>query len=1063
MGIKLVTLPASKGKTTWIVNQARKAAFELKTQPRIVLPSRQQVLDMETRLAKAGGVMGVEVGTIVDLASEVLDLGGVYPLLLSENVQNKILRSVLEELDLKYYQAISTKPGFIRSCLGIIRELKAGGISPKEFLDAAGHSQKGPRLIELGLIYSAYQEKLRNKGWADRAGLTWLAAEILGERPELCGDWDSVFLDGFDDLSPMQLQLISSLAERIEDFYLTLTGSTGSGRRELVHKRFIRLREMLMQGNVEDLQVEPVEEIGPAGPASLLEKRLFDNKDQGIGEIQGEIILAAVPDREAEVRTALRWIRYKILEEKIPLAETAILARNLEPYRGLISRIASEYKIPVRLQGGLPLAENPLIAVIIKLAKLIAEGKDGLVWYEVLSIWRSPYLNWSHITDRSETDYSRISHLADTKQLEEAACWGRVIQGYSHWEHTFQSLIEIQEEKQDQDHEGEGISVDLPRGKQAERLWEKFSNFIDLLTPPAELTSRESTIAWFESLLGGVEPDDPLPEGLGVVGEILAGPGDIAERDWKALAELNDIFKEMIKAERLLNSLPVTFSQFSNELEEIINQSSYQPQDWQENAILCAGCTEARGLIFQAAAVLGLAEGEFPGTIKEDPFIRDEERILLREGFNLPLRLSLDSAEGEYFYEALTRSTKYLMITRPRIADNGAAWQPSPYWEEVQRITQLDATVYTTRTIIPPRLAANLAELLQNSSWGGRIPTALKEQADERILARVQNLERSKEIILERSTREAHGSSLYDGNLKNREEVISDKYPVDHIWSASRLENYQTCPFNYFIGYVLGLEKPELPEEGLDSRQLGNIYHHILERLYQQVGKDYSVEDLLAGLHEAAELVFIDAPKKEGFRETAWWEHTQREILENVKLTLIQLEAIEPDYRFHAAEQRFGIGPDEEEPLVVEIPNKGVFQLRGFIDRVDINRQGEIRIVDYKTSGAFGFDNRAVREGKKLQLPLYALAAQERLNLGPVKDGFYFHLLAATPSSFKLSSYKEGPSRGPELAMKRAAEIGWQTVSAIKDGYFPPKPPDQGCPDYCPAVDFCWHYRPRRW
>ena len=114
-------------------------------------------------------------------------------------------------------------------------------------------------------------------------------------------------------------------------------------------------------------------------------------------------------------------------------------------------------------------------------------------------------------------------------------------------------------------------------------------------------------------------------------------------------------------------------------------------------------------------------------------------------------------------------------------------------------------------------------------------------------------------------------------------------------------------------------------------------------------------------------------------------------------------------------------------------------------------------------SGKFGFDNRAVSEGKKLQLPLYAIAAQMGLGLGDVREGFYFHLLAAEPSSFKMSTYKDRSSRGAEAAMNKAAEIGWQTVSSIKNGYFAPRPPENGCPDYCPAADFCWKYQPRRW
>ena len=1063
MGIKLLTLPAGYGKTTWVVNQVRKASADLSTQPRVVLPSRQQVLDFEARLASAGGAMGVEVGTIIDLAGEVVELGGVYPLLLSENLQLKTLRAVLEDLDLSYYLGIRSKPGFVRSCLRIIRELKAGGITPEEFLNAAKGGLKGSRLTELGLIYSAYQEKLRQNNWADRAGLAWLAVNAARENSTLGRDWGEVYLDGFDDLTPIQYQLVSILADRVEKFYLTITGSLDGNRRELVHKRFTRLREMLQEGEIEDLQVESEREINLHSPAAILERSLFETGDPGVVEIEGKIHLAAVPDREAEVRTALRWIRSRILEEGIPLARTAILARNLEPYRGLISRIAGEYKIPVRLQGGLPLAENPLMAVVLKLAALISQGKEGLVWHDVLSIWRSPYLNWSALTSNPETGYSRSGHLADTKQLEEVVRWGRVIRGYSQWAEAFQSLTAGPDPVPDLEDGQPETSDGLPRGKRAEQLWRKFSWFIDLLQPPMELTSRERFIAWFVSTIGGLDPGDSLQGGLGVVGEILASPDEIASRDWAALAALNRIFKEQIQAECLLDSQPVTFSQFADELGELINQRSYQPREWEEDAVFCAGCTEARGLAFQAAALLGLAEGEFPGTIKEDPFLRDEERSLFRAEFDLPLNLSVDSAEGEYLYEALTRSPRFLLLTRPRIADNGAAWQPSPYWEEVQRITKIDPEVATTRTRIPPNMAANQTELLQAWCLDEKFPTGgdLGSQQDQ--LDRVEKLERFREITEQRASPLQIGLGSYDGDLQDRAETIAGRYGAEHIWSASRLETYQTCPFNYFISYLLGLEKPELPEEGLDARQLGNIYHHILESLYRQVGEDYTVDDLLEHLPESAASEFRDAPEREGFRETAWWEHTQREIVENLRLTLVRLEEIEPGFRFYGAEKRFGISPGEDEPLSIEVQGQGRYLLRGFIDRVDRNEKGEIRIVDYKAGGRSGFDNRAVREGKKLQIPLYALAAQQGLKLGKVKEGFYFHLLAAEPSSFKLSSFQDRSARGPEAAMARAAEKGWQAVSSIKGGHFSPRPPDQGCPEYCPAVDFCWHYRPRRW
>jgi hypothetical protein len=116
-----------------------------------------------------------------------------------------------------------------------------------------------------------------------------------------------------------------------------------------------------------------------------------------------------------------------------------------------------------------------------------------------------------------------------------------------------------------------------------------------------------------------------------------------------------------------------------------------------------------------------------------------------------------------------------------------------------------------------------------------------------------------------------------------------------------------------------------------------------------------------------------------------------------------------------------------------------------------------LRIIDYKTAGPGSFTNRSVVEGKKLQLPLYALAAEQALKLGQVVDGFYWHVQQAEASSFSLSGFDGGPAAAIETALAHA----WSAVRGAREGRFTPRPPDGGCPDYCPAAGFCWRYRPR--
>ncbi len=270
------------------------------------------------------------------------------------------------------------------------------------------------------------------------------------------------------------------------------------------------------------------------------------------------------------------------------------------------------------------------------------------------------------------------------------------------------------------------------------------------------------------------------------------------------------------------------------------------------------------------------------------------------------------------------------------------------------------------------------------------------------------------------------------------------------------IENYVTCGFFFFVASVLGLEPREEPFEGLDPRQRGNIYHRILRDVYQDptVADSTSVEQLLAALPTVAERVLNEAPRREGFRETAWWAQTRIEIVENVRASLEALAEADGEFVPSLFETPFGLRG--QPPLVVAGEDDSL-RLRGVIDRVDVASDGTVRVIDYKTGGRSAFTNTAVAKGKKLQLPLYALAARDALQLGEPTEGFYWHVQQAERSTFTLSRF----DGGPDGAIKVVTDKAWEAVRGARAGHFVPQPPRGGCPSYCPAAAFCWRYRPQ--
>jgi len=1065
MSITVLLSPAVSGKTDWAVTHARDLAAGLRKSPRLVVPNRIQVFDCKRRLASIGGALGVEIITFEELALQIMEISGRYPARLSENYQGYLLKEILQGLNLDYYNGIKSKPGFAQKLLEIIRELKAGGIQPKQFASAIKKNGGELRLSELAYIYQSYQNRMGDLNLIDPIGAIALAGDLLETNPQACTDWDTLIVDGFDDLSPVQLRLLNAISNIVQPVYLTLTGNEGEPRETLIHKRFSKLlSDLEMNGTV---KIRSLGEIEPTqrenDSLGQLRNVIFAHGSSQMINPGEQFSMVAVPDREAEVRTALRWLKNLSKEGKVKTDNAAIIMRSQEPYRSIISRIAWEYGLKVRIQGGLPLVENPLISSILALLRASDLGEEALNWRGIIENWGSPYFNWEILYTELGLDYDNARHSQNGNLIKYIAHWGSVVRGSKQWEEVFSILINgpLSEAGSDTDSLLTPAGITVPGARELRGLLQAYSRVI---SPSDGKKTIEEHVSWLEDLLGlSGEDEINTGTGLNVKNQILAGTPHLAQRDWMAIRVLTKLLGEFVWSSKILGEGKQDFSHFRTEVNAVVEKTSYQPLDIEHGAITCADISEVRGLRYEAVALLGLGEGEFPATIKEDPFLRDMDRAAFIKDSGLPLQLSTDSAEAEYFYESICRPTNYLLITRPRIADNGAPWQASPYWEEIRRRVNLVPRHETSRSKQAAGKAGSQAEYYEIIAGLYGVSSQVWEQTAGQLPEYSKNIVRASEIIKSRVNRPDGLNSEFDGCLTRLKDDFFARFPPDHVWSSSRLETYQSCPFHFYTSSVLNLKKIDPPKEGLDARQLGNIYHHILENLYTSCGENNTLDELLEKLPGIAQDVFDAAPSREGFRETAWWNQTRKEILENVERSVIVLETLDSSFRFYLAEQKFGIGDQPELHIVLSNKNGESYNMRGFIDRIDKNQSGELRIIDYKTSGSYGFNNQAVREGKKLQLPIYALAAQQALGLGTVREGFYFHVRSATPSPLKLSSYRDYGSRGPSTAMERSIRNGWNAVQSIQAGKFQPKAPDFGCPEYCPAGGFCWFYRPIQW
>jgi len=1059
MTAHLFLAPAAAGKTTYALKVARQRSEKLGAEVRVCVPSRLQAASWRRRLAEEGGALGVRVMTFDELYGACLAEVGESYTRLSQPVQYRLIGNLVDRAPLVHYASLRDRPGFILVLQAFISELKAARIFPERFLDAVAAQGGEPRLRELGQLYAAYQEELLKNDWADYAGIGWLAVEALEKRaPDVGRSWPLLIVDGFDNFTEIQLALLQLLAQRAGSLVITMTGEAGREKPRVVHRRFHNARLKLEERLKILAESLPEPYIQPSSVLAHLERNLFSGSPSAVND-PGAITLIEAPDRSTEVRTALRWLKERLQPGGYCPGEVALIARDLAPYRPFIVEIAAEYGLPIRLADGLPLRSNPAVVAMLNLLRLVLPLRGNVDDFAlprtgVVAAWRSPYFDWTNVLAEKEAPEPIGINPADAETLDIAARWGRVIGGYAQWQETLSALAGRGRRKLP------GERSDLPEnvvaGPQASQLASKFLAFFMRIMPPQGNNRYQDYVSWLEGLIGSdaragdSTQDLDRPSSLNMIPRILAGEEAAAELDLAALRRVKDILRGLIWAEETdAESRTVDYMTFLAELTGAIEATTYQPPlPLDKEAILVSSAIRSRGLPFWAVALLGLAEGEFPAVLGEDPFLREADRVHFRQESGLPLTSSIESAEQEFFYEVITSPREQLLITRPRLSDTGAEWLASPFWEEICRLVPVEAKSLTTESVPVPAEASSLPELLES---------LVKYPGQQQARRWVREEHPQSWATVEKAgpifrSRYQQIRSVYDGDLSQYSGTFTDRFPPEFRWSPSSLESYRSCAFIFFTGRVLGLEPRQEPAIGFDAAQRGTIYHEILEALYAQLepAERTDTDKLLVLLPAVAAPILDAAPEKQGFREVAWWEQIKREIQENVARTISALAEMPGDFIPTYFEARF-FG---DQALTV-FEGGDFFRVHGIVDRVDQNPAGQIRVIDYKTSGSSAYSKRSLELGEKLQLPLYALAARDALNLGEPVEGFYWHISPAEASGLTLADF------GPEEAMQTAVDYAWEAVRGARLGAFHPQAPLGGCPQWCPAASFCWQYRAR--
>jgi RecB family exonuclease len=984
------------------------------------------------RLDAAGGGGAVELGVghataeqLVEAAFAAARPGAARLRPLDEVV---LLDKVAEQLRGPLAR-IAASRGLRRSLGRTFAALRRMGLGPAALVDAGRRAGLDEPARVVARALEAYQARLDAEQLEDDAGAWYAGCRALaaGTPVRPLADVAQVETHGLFEWDAARLALLDALLERGLAVRVALPpGDDPSLARAIVpslaalEARHARARLECVRRPLCDKMphLAMVEAAHPAGEARAVARRVRDLVDAG------------VPPEEIAVCAATAARRER-LEEALARYDVPVAARR---------RAAATEAPPVRLALGLyelveeRIAREPLIALVR--SRYVAGGVDGpRGWVPPHRVARA--LREAGVGDAGEGFAARLEAWARAQPAARSDEARAVVGHLVAWVEALRALP--------------ADATVAAHAQAARRLFERL-----------ELPARAR----------------------GFRGEATGGGAELraVARDQAAARALEVALDDLPRAAArvgLAGAIPR--ARFARLLDEALAAARPGGGGVRGAAVELTDPPAVVGRRFRHLFLCGLVDGELPARAAEDPLFSDEARRALNRALGapvLPLAARADELQPLAFAAALAAADD-VQLSWPRSDEEGAPLLRSPLLDALPPT----AVERTRRDPIPRAVEARaLDELLARGALEAHGDRASRLSSPDRqaaallpLIANGAALARvAPRIAVERARERFFAGELqahaYTGALAGEALLVdlAARLPGREAapLSASAVESYAACPFQFFLRYLLGAAKPEEADDDLDPLARGRLYHAALERGFRRLAD----EGRLPLRGDAAERAALQAACGEIAAEWRAREPIGHEGLFAVQERRLrrQVDAI---WRAEVeAPPVAGCTPREFEKrfeglAVDSFDGERRIFLRGSIDRVD-RGAGRAVVLDYKSGNRQGANQRLKPDAlcvTSFQLPLYAAALHAAEPATAIEARYYILRDAYVtdpvddPDRFGLdhASRERARARG----VRNVADAVWDVYEAARAGGFAVRPREGSC-ERCGMQSACRVGRP---
>lgn len=436
MPLHLVTGPANAAKARTVLEAARARAA---ASPLLVVPTMADVEIYRRELAQDGAVLGVRVERFDGLLRELAFRGAVAGRTLTDLQRERVAAAAIAATSLERLAGAAQTPGFAPALVAFVQELGEARVEPPRFVRAlrdwaAGEPSRAGFAEELGALVLAYRRVQERTGRRDRPQHVTAALDALREDPRRWGA-TPVFLYGFDDLSPLQHDVVDTLANAVgAEVMLSLTfeaGRTAFAARATLHQ------ELLALGATEEAQPAVSDYYAPVARAALhhLERALYEPEASRI-DPDGVVVALEGGGERAEVELVAAEVARLIREEGMAPEEIAVVHRGLDAVAPLIDLVFRTYDIPAAVRRTIKVGHTALgrgLVAMVRCALLDASADELLTWLRTPGVLRTPAFA-DRLESRARREGARTA--AEARALWEQERWS--LEALDHMAHAYE-------------------------------------------------------------------------------------------------------------------------------------------------------------------------------------------------------------------------------------------------------------------------------------------------------------------------------------------------------------------------------------------------------------------------------------------------------------------------------------------------------------------------------------------------------------------------------------------------------------------------------------------------